>query len=70
MARLTAEDRRNMPQEDFAGPDKSYPVTDAQGRPDAHAGLAKGMASKYAGPALKQRVFAKADAIIARRGKG
>jgi hypothetical protein len=70
MARLTAEDRRNMPQSDFAGPDKSYPVTNAQGQPDAHAGLAKGMAAKYAGPALKAKIFAKADQIIARKGGG
>jgi hypothetical protein len=71
MARLTAADRRAMPQSDFAGPNKSYPVTNAQGQPDAHAGLAKAMASRYEGPDAKAKIFAKADEIIARRkGRG
>jgi len=70
MARLTAADRRAMPQSDFAGPNKSYPVANAQGEPDAHAAVAKSRASQFADPALKAKIFAKADAIIARRGKG
>ena len=59
-----------MPQSDFAGPDKSYPVTDKNGQPDAHAAVAKGRATQHANPDLKRQIFAKADAIIARRGKG
>ena len=62
MARLSAGTRREMPKSEFAGPDRSYPVPDA-----AHAKLAKAMAAKYAPPAERARIDAKADAKL--RGK-
>ena len=40
---LTAGARRALPQQDFAGPDRSYPVQDS-----THAKLAKAMASRAA----------------------
>lgn len=65
MSKLTQAGRDALPEYDFGGPDRSYPMPDA-----AHAANAKSRALENAGPALKQRIFAKADAILARRGKG
>lgn len=61
MARLTAADRRALPKSDFAVPSKapgpgSYPMPDKR-----HAGLAKGMAAKFASPAVEAKVDAKAN---------
>jgi hypothetical protein len=55
MARLTAAKRRSMPQSEFAGPNKSYPINDR-----AHQVLAEAMANKYASSGLRKRVDAKA----------
>lgn len=65
MAKLSQADRDALPASDFGGPDRSYPMPDA-----AHAANAKARATQHAGPALKAKIFAKANAIIARRGGG
>lgn len=57
MARLTAAERNALPDSDFAGPDRTYPVEDA-----GHAKAAKGRASEFAGPALKARIGRKVKA--------
>ena len=59
MARLSADERRSMPKSEFAGPGRSYPVPDA-----AHAKLAKAMAAKYAPPAERARIDAKANSVL------
>jgi hypothetical protein len=51
MAKLTAQQRRNLPKSEFAVPSKapgpgSYPIPDA-----AHARVAKGLAAMHGGPA-------------------
>lgn len=51
MARLTAAERNALPDSDFAGHGRSYPIEDA-----AHARDAKSRASGNAGPALKARI--------------
>ncbi len=61
MARLTAAQRKALPKSDFAVPSKapgpgSYPIPDA-----GHAKAAKSMASRFAGPAVKAKVNAKAN---------
>jgi hypothetical protein len=65
MAKLTSKERSALPAGDFGGPDRSYPMPDVK-----HAENAKSRASQFADPALKAKIFAKANAIIARRGKG
>lgn len=69
MARLTAAQRKKLPRRDFAVPSKapgpgSYPINDK-----AHAAAAKGMAAKFAGPAVKARVDVKANKKLAPKGK-
>ena len=59
MSRLSAGERRTMPKSEFAGPGRSYPVPDA-----AHAKLAKAMAAKYAPPAERASIDAKANSVL------
>lgn len=59
MGRLTAKTRKALPTSDFAGPGRSYPVQDK-----AHARDAKAMAARFASPAVKAKVDAKADRVL------
>ena len=59
MAKLTTKQRNALPTSAFAGPNRSYPVND---RP--HAANAKARASQFASPALKAKVFAKANKVL------
>jgi hypothetical protein len=53
MAKLTTAQRKAIPSEDFAGPDRSYPINDA-----SHARNALARVSQHGTPALKSRVRA------------
>jgi hypothetical protein len=59
MARLTTAERNALPDSDFAGPNRSYPVEDA-----AHAKNAKSRVSQFGSPSLKKKVNAKANASL------
>jgi hypothetical protein len=59
MAKLTQSKRDALPSKTFAGPDRSYPVNDAN-----HARLAKAMASRFASPAVKAEVDRKANKVL------
>ncbi len=56
MAKLTSKERNALPNKDFAGPHRSYPVEDA-----GHAKAAKARASEFASPSLEKKVDAKAN---------
>lgn len=62
MARLTAAQRKKLPKSTFAGPGRSYPIPDK-----AHAKAAKSMAARFASPAVRAKVDAKANKVL---GKG
>lgn len=51
MARLSSADRSALPAQDFAGPDRSYPVPD-----ESHARNALARVSQYGYPELKQKI--------------
>ena len=51
MAKLTTAERNAIPPEDFAGPNKSYPIND-----DNHARNALARVSQHGTPALQARV--------------
>lgn len=51
MGKLSAQDREDLPKGGFAGPDRSYPVNDAN-----HARAALSRVSEYGDPELKARV--------------
>lgn len=57
--KLRAKERNALPDSEFAGPDRSYPVNDK-----SHAADAKAMAARFASPAVKARVDRKADAVL------
>jgi hypothetical protein len=57
MARLTAAQRKKMPASTFAGPKKSFPLNDAN-----HVRAAKSL-ERYAAPATKAKINAKAKAM-------
>jgi len=59
MARLTTAERKALPDSDFAGPHRSYPVEDA-----AHAANAKSRVSQFGSSSLKKKVDAKANASL------
>ena len=64
MARLTAAQRKALPASDFAGPNRSFPINDK-----AHAKAAKSL-ERYASPATKKRINAKAAAKgVGKKGK-
>lgn len=54
MAKLTYQERKKLPSEVFAGPDRSYPIPDA-----AHGRNALARASAFASPPLKAKIDAK-----------
>jgi hypothetical protein len=62
MAKLTAKARSKIPTSQFAGPNRTFPIQDR-----AHAANAKARASQFASPALKAKIFAKANKVL---GKG
>lgn len=53
MARLTAAQRRALPDSAFAGPGRSYPIPDR-----GHAIAAKGRASEFASPSEQAKIKA------------
>ncbi len=54
MARLKAKTRNELPDSDFAGPGRSYPVEDKK-----HARIALGLVGMHGTSALKARIRAK-----------
>lgn len=67
MANLSAADRKKMPQGEFAGPDRSFPINDAN-----HARLAIGGASRSynAGNISKEEMMRIQAEARAQLGKG
>jgi hypothetical protein len=53
VAKLTSQERKDLPAKEFAGPDRSYPIPDA-----SHARNALSRVSQYGYPELKERVRA------------
>jgi len=57
MSKLNAKQRKAMPSSEFAGPGKSFPMNDV-----THARMAVAM-EKYASPAIKAKINARAKAM-------
>lgn len=63
MARLNAADRKALPSSDYGLPgQRAYPMPDKK-----HAAVAKAYASRYATPAEKAKIDAKANKILGKR---
>jgi hypothetical protein len=61
MARLTAAQRKKLPSKTFAGPDRSFPIPDAN---HAHAALAL---IGNAPPSARAKIKARADAMLGKK---
>lgn len=65
MAKLTAAKRNALPDSDFAGPNRTYPVNDK-----AHAANAKSRVSQFGSSSLKSKVDKKADRKLGKKDSG
>jgi hypothetical protein len=65
MAKLTTEQRNNMPASEFAGPNRSYPINDRKHAKAALMLINKGGLSD----AQKEHVRAVAHAMLSRGGR-
>lgn len=75
MAKLTTSKRASLPKKDFGLPGKgegpkgtgsgSYPMPDRE-----HASLAKGFAKRFASPAERAKIDAKANKVLGKKGGG
>lgn len=65
MAKLTSKARNALPDSDFAGPGRSYPVEDA-----SHARNALSRASQNASPALQGKIKSKVKSKFPGMGMG
>lgn len=66
MATLTTKARKKLPKDEFAGPNKSYPIPDAE-----HAANAKARATQMENegklsPSAKAKIDAKANKVLAK----
>lgn len=64
MAKLTAEDRREMPAGQFAGPGRSFPVNDATHQRMAISGATRSMHAGNITPQQAAAIKAKARALL------
>lgn len=64
MAKLTAKERNALPDSDFAGPNRSYPIEDQN-----HARNALSRAAQNAGPKLESKIRAKVHRRYKRIGE-
>ena len=65
MARLTSQDRKDLPAKDFAGPGRSYPINDM-----SHARNALSRVSQFGTRELKEKVRAAVHRKFPGIGKG
>ncbi len=64
MAKLTTAERNKLPDSDFAGPDRSYPIMDK-----SHAANAKARVSQFGSPKLKAKIDSKVGKKFPAMGK-
>lgn len=64
MAKLTTEDRAALPASTFAGPDRSFPIPDANHAQNALARVSQGQNSGKIGDNLAAHIRAKARAKL------
>lgn len=67
MAKLTTKQRKGLPKNDFAGPDKSYPVPDKSHAANAKARATQAVNAGRMSSSTKAKIDAKANAVL---GKG
>jgi hypothetical protein len=66
MGKLTARSRNKLPDDKFAGPDRSYPVPDASHAANAKARATQAVKAGRMSSSTKSRIDSKANAVIQR----
>jgi len=69
MAKLSTHARDKLPARDFAGPGRSYPVEDKKHAGNAKARAAQAVNAGRMGKSEERRIDAKADRVLAKKGK-
>jgi len=67
VTKLTTKARNALPDKAFAGPGRSYPVNDASHAANAKARATQQVAAGNLSPAQKQKIDAKANAVLKKR---
>lgn len=64
MTTLSPQDRKHLPNKDFAGPGKSYPVEDKPHARNAKARAAQAVKAGRMSKAQEKKIDAKADKVL------
>ncbi|MGH7195007.1 MAG: hypothetical protein ACREJM_15955 [Candidatus Saccharimonadales bacterium] len=64
---MTAADRKKIPTEKFAGPDRSYPVNDASHARNAKARASQAVNAGRMTHAEEEKIDRKADAVLGKK---
>lgn len=67
MAKLTTKRRKALPTQDFAGPNRSYPVNDKSHAANAKARATQQVKKGNLSPSTKAKIFSLANKVL---GKG
>lgn len=64
MAKLTGKQRKDLPADKFAGPDRSYPVPDKSHAANAKARASQAVHEGRMSKAQEEKIDAKADKVL------
>lgn len=69
MARLSDRDRSKMPESEFAGPNRSYPVNDRSHAANAKARASQAVKAGRMSASEESRIDAKANKVLGKNSK-
>ena len=70
MSKLTTKARKALPAKDFAGPGRSYPVSDRSHAANAKARASQAVKAGRMSASEKKRIDARANAVLDRGKRG
>jgi hypothetical protein len=69
MAKLTSKERNKLPQGEFAGPGRSYPIPDENHAADAKARAAQAVKAGRISKSEEAKIDEKANKVLGKKGK-
>lgn len=69
MAKLTSKERNKLPNSDFAGADRSYPVNDKSHAANAKARASQAVNSGRMSKSTESKIDAKANKVLGKKKK-
>jgi hypothetical protein len=67
MAKLTSKERNKLPNSDFAGPDRSYPVNDKSHAANAKARATQQVNKGNMSKSMESKIDAKANKVLKKK---